>query len=574
MREDSARRGEANRARMRRLREQYRRRLIAAIIICFVLGVVAGVFAYRWYAGRTPRDAVATPAPVVTATPETPALEDDAPGLFIDDADDGAAVQEAFPEVKDDDATAQDAFPEDEGEEVIFPEDEVEALPDEDETYAADATNSDETGEYDLETAEIPEEYLNIEDEQGVSEGSEDAEANEQPEEGEATGEGEATEAAEQPAEEAEATEAPEVTQIPEATEAPEQPAGPQVIAIVPFGESFTYTTQIDADGNARVDTGEGAYETLSFTQTMKSFMRPTDFADKYAKTYKLSGDEAGAGFELILNDYTGAATVVPQNIIDISMRSESGNTVERGYQLMDAPIDGNYGVALTTNTPKLLYKRFPYSDAEEMAYLVVTTYNDGVGQMILFEVESNEPEVEEETVYPILQKGLVGDAVVAMQARLIELGYLTGTADGTFGAMTEEAIRKAQEAFGMEVNGIADNAFQQKLYEGVEPVAAPEGAENYETLNEASTGEAVVNLQLRLRELGYYDGRADGGYGPKTVAAVKKAQAAFGMAQTGLADGAFQARLYAGAEPTPEPTAESTPEPTPNNVAGENTVG
>ena len=64
MREDSARRGEANRARMRRLREQYRRRLIAAIIICFVLGVVAGVFAYRWYAGRTPRDAVATPAPL------------------------------------------------------------------------------------------------------------------------------------------------------------------------------------------------------------------------------------------------------------------------------------------------------------------------------------------------------------------------------------------------------------------------------------------------------------------------------------------------------------------------------
>ena len=67
----------------------------------------------------------------------------------------------------------------------------------------------------------------------------------------------------------------------------------------------------------------------------------------------------------------------------------------------------------------------------------------------------------------------------------------------------------------------------------------------NYETLNTSSTGELVVNLQLRLRELGYYDGRADGGYGAMTEAAVKKAQKAYGMDQTGVADGAFQQKLY-----------------------------
>jgi peptidoglycan hydrolase-like protein with peptidoglycan-binding domain len=254
-----------------------------------------------------------------------------------------------------------------------------------------------------------------------------------------------------------------------------------------------------------------------------------------------------------LLNDYTGEATIVPQNVIDVSLRSESGNTVERGYQLMDAEMGGNYNVALNTNVPQMLYKRYEYStDREEMAYLVVTTYNDGVAQQILFELESTAVEETPEIVYGTLQRGIKSDEVLVLQQRLIELGYLEGTADGSFGQMTEDAIKAAQEAFGMEANGIADNAFQQKLYEGMEPPipVSSEDAANYETLNSSSTGELVVNLQLRLRELGYYDGRADGGYGAMTEGAVKKAQAAYGMETTGIADGAFQSRLYSDEQP------------------------
>ena len=266
-------------------------------------------------------------------------------------------------------------------------------------------------------------------------------------------------------------------------------PSGPQVIAIVPYGESFTYSTQIRADGNARVEATDEPYETISFTQTMKDFMRPSDFAAKYSTVYKLQGNEAGAGFELVLNDYTGSAAIVPQNVVDISLRSESGNSVERGYQLMDAEMGGNYGVALLTNVPKMLYKRYQYSNAgEEMFYLVVTTYNDGVPQMILFQLESDEPEPEPAVIYNTLQRGIVSDEVANMQARLVELGYLNGVADGQFGPMTEEAIKAAQRAFGLEPNGIADNAFQQKLYEGAPPpTPAPEAEEG-----EASDEDAV----------------------------------------------------------------------------------
>ena len=553
----------AMKARVRKLRAQYKRRVTAAAIVCFILGCVAGAFAFRWYVNSNPDRNVDPAAAMVTPAPET-----------AEDEGDPVAEQDAFPEV---DKAAEDG----EDGDVIFPEDDSEEKADKDEEASSEKAGEEEKAE---ETEEVkatkkpkktakpeatkkpkktakpevteapeifpedePEEETEAEAEETKADseetGAEAEEAKAEAEEAEA-GEPEAeTEQAE--AEESMAEESVEETEA-ESTPEPEpaKPGEPQVIAIVPYGESFTYTTQINADGSARVEAGDEPFETVSFTQTMRTYMRPTDFAAKYSTQYKLQGDEAGAGFELVLNDYTGEAPIVPQNVVDISLRSESGNSIERGYQLMDAEIAGNYNVALNTNVPQMLYKRYQYSNVgEEMFYLVVTTYNDGVAQQILFQLESDEPEPEPEIVYGTLQRGIKSDEVKALQQRLVDLGYLTGAADGSFGQMTEDAIKAAQEAYGMEANGIADNAFQQKLFEGVERPVAEEV--NYETLNTSSTGELVVNLQLRLRELGYYDGRADGGYGAMTEAAVKKAQKAYGMDQTGVADSAFQQKLY-----------------------------
>ncbi len=565
----------AMKARVRKLRAQYKRRVTAAAIVCFILGCVAGAFAFRWYVNSNPDRNVDPAAAMVTPAPET-----------AEDEGDPVAEQDAFPEV---DKAAEDG----EDGDVIFPEDDSEEKADKDEEASSEKAGEEEKAE---ETEEVkatkkpkktakpeatkkpkktakpevteapeifpedePEEETEAEAEETKADseetGAEAEEAKAEAEEAEA-GEPEAeTEQAE--AEESMAEESVEETEA-ESTPEPEpaKPGEPQVIAIVPYGESFTYTTQINADGSARVEAGDEPFETVSFTQTMRTYMRPTDFAAKYSTQYKLQGDEAGAGFELVLNDYTGEAPIVPQNVVDISLRSESGDAVERGYQLMDAEISGNYGVALTTNVPKMLYKRYQYSsDREEMFYLVVTTYNDGEARMILFQLESDEPEPTPEVVYGILQKGLKSDEVAEMQARLIELGYLQGTADGAFGAMTEEAIKAAQTAFGMEANGIADNAFQQKLYEGMVRATPVPGV--YDELKMGSTGDSVIQLQLRLRELGFYDGKADGGFGEMTDAAVKTAQQAYGLPANGVADQAFQEKLFA---PTPAPTA--TPEP------------
>ncbi|MBQ6346636.1 MAG: peptidoglycan-binding protein [Clostridia bacterium] len=551
----------AMKARVRRMREQYRRRLIAAMVIFFILGAVAGVFAHRWYVDRTPTDTLTVTTPEPTAatqvtlapqvTPEAwdmsdsgqPSDEED--DIFPESGEDGAdsgAELDAFPEV-DSQQLTEDGDAPDEAQQsgetglLIAPGEKLEPQP-------GATVKAVETQAPDGEAGDAqPEEAADAADDAEAE--AADLEANDA-EAGDA-GTGEAGEAEDAGTEEAEEAEAPaEQEEAVEAAATQDLGYGPQVVAIVPYGESFTYTTEINADGNARVEATNEPYETICFTQSMKKYMRPTDYAEKYATQYKMQGNEAGASFELTLIDYIGNTTIVPQNVVDVSLRSESGNTVEHGYQLMDAEIDGKYGIALPTNTPTTFYKRFAYpADGEDMKYLVITTYKNGQTQMILFELESEKPP-EPEVIYPTLQRGLVNDDVLNLQNRLAELGYLNVTPDGTFGPKTEEAIKAAQAAFGMEANGIADNAFQQKLFEGAAPNVGE--ATGYVTLSDGSTGEAVVRLQKRLAELGYYSGKADGGYGPKMVAAVKKAQADFGMEQTGTATSEFQRRAFANA--------------------------
>ena len=421
-------------ARLRRLRAKYRKRMLIVGVIFFILGIVAGILAHGWYTGR--RD--------VAETSVTPAPWAEDAGQDVT-ANAGALtpVPEQASPFGGDEATAPSDAGEAPGEAEVAPAENAD-LPQTDASQpaadASEAVPSDQVGESDPAEAEVPVEYT-------------------QPQE-----------ALPNPGTEPTAASEPE----------PEPEPEDEVLAIVPYGESYSYSTQVNMDGSARVDASDPQFETIRFTQTMKGFMRPSDFADKYATEFRLQGDEAGAAFELELHDYVGNSAIIPQNVIDICFCSESGKTEVRGYQLMDQEIHGNYEVALESNQPKMLYKRYSYSNmGEEMKYLVVTTYTNGQAKRILFEIESDEPEPEPEIVYPILQKGLRNDDVRTMQERLIELGYLTGKADGDFGKKTEDAVKAAQEAFGMEVNGTADNNFQQKLYAGMDNKPVPSTMQN-----------------------------------------------------------------------------------------------
>ena len=150
------------------------------------------------------------------------------------------------------------------------------------------------------------------------------------------------------------------------------------------------------------------------------------------------------------------------------------------------------------------------------------------------------------------LQKGMNGDDVVALQRRLIELGYLTGTADGDFGGGTEQAIRAFQQAAGYSQDGVATPALQDFIFSASAPAYVPSEPEDtgYPTLSYGSTGEDVKAIQRRLMELGYFDGDIGGNYLTKTEASVKLFQAAIGFTQDGVASPELQDILFASNAP------------------------
>ncbi|MBQ6346778.1 MAG: peptidoglycan-binding protein, partial [Clostridia bacterium] len=74
-------------------------------------------------------------------------------------------------------------------------------------------------------------------------------------------------------------------------------------------------------------------------------------------------------------------------------------------------------------------------------------------------------PTPEPEVTYATLTKGDKSDAVLELQNRLFELGFLLDDRDGAYGSKTQTAVKLFQQAAGLEATGIADNETQKRLY-------------------------------------------------------------------------------------------------------------
>lgn len=154
------------------------------------------------------------------------------------------------------------------------------------------------------------------------------------------------------------------------------------------------------------------------------------------------------------------------------------------------------------------------------------------------------------------LKEGMKDSSEVkAMQARLIELGYLSGSADGDFGASTKAALVAFQKNAGLTADGIAgattikalNSSSAPKASASASATAAPTSSTSatYTTLKQGSNGEAVKKLQKRLIELGYLTGSADGDYGRATTDAVKAFQKQAGLTADGIAGASTQKAVY-----------------------------
>ena len=159
------------------------------------------------------------------------------------------------------------------------------------------------------------------------------------------------------------------------------------------------------------------------------------------------------------------------------------------------------------------------------------------------------------------LNPGDTGDAVLELNTRLRQLNYTTVRATDQYADATKAAVSAVQEAYGLEVTGVADEKTLEIIY-----------GECYRPLSYGATGEDVKQLQEKLVELGYYTGNITGSYLEGTTAAVQIFQGENSMEITGTADVKTQEKLFSLAirpTPTPTPVPTATPVPTPSPTPG-----
>lgn len=126
--------------------------------------------------------------------------------------------------------------------------------------------------------------------------------------------------------------------------------------------------------------------------------------------------------------------------------------------------------------------------------------------------------------------------------------------ADGFFGSSTTDAVRKFQEVFGLDVDGIVGRSTWnqiQFIYNAVKKLytVSSEGlritdvSTRYtDTLSEGSTGEGVLTIQYYLSYISLFvpsviETAFDGSFGPATTNAVRSFQRTYALPETGVVD-------------------------------------
>jgi len=161
----------------------------------------------------------------------------------------------------------------------------------------------------------------------------------------------------------------------------------------------------------------------------------------------------------------------------------------------------------------------------------------------------------------PLLRTGSTGEQVKQLQSRLIELGYLGGTADGQFGPATENAVRLFQQQHGLDVDGkVGPETSALLTGSSAKPFVVTPTPAPTPTPTPAASASDTEKLQARLKELGYYTGQVDGLTGPATKAAIRLFQQRNGLDADGVVGPATSRVLYSdAAKPftTPAPGSE-----------------
>jgi peptidoglycan hydrolase-like protein with peptidoglycan-binding domain len=135
--------------------------------------------------------------------------------------------------------------------------------------------------------------------------------------------------------------------------------------------------------------------------------------------------------------------------------------------------------------------------------------------------------------------QALAPDAIRLIQSRLHDAGLFQGAVDGVWNTDSAQALSSFQRTRGLQVTGQVNLATAVTL--GINPAPPPAPAPTPQAVPRrapvALSPVALRQVQIRLREGGYYTGAVDGVWGPGSQAALVRMQQTRGLPVTGRID-------------------------------------
>ena len=140
-----------------------------------------------------------------------------------------------------------------------------------------------------------------------------------------------------------------------------------------------------------------------------------------------------------------------------------------------------------------------------------------------------------------VLAPGATGDKVRELQARLAQLFWYDGAVTGTYDDKTTAAVSGFQTKRGLPASGTVDQPTWDTLV-GMTRQPTADELTNVLTAGPAlyasgATGDAVRDIQVRLRQLAWYSGVITGTYDSQTVTGVRGFQDKRSFPVTGAVD-------------------------------------
>jgi peptidoglycan hydrolase-like protein with peptidoglycan-binding domain len=228
-------------------------------------------------------------------------------------------------------------------------------------------------------------------------------------------------------------------------------------------------------------------------------------------------------------------------------------DAVRRFQKSAGLPVDG---VASTNTLQKLESWRAPSVGRQANKPVVVNTQTEAKKPTQNTEVKKPQTTEAEKPILTtiatkrsdpnLLAKGDEGEEVRVLQERLRVAGYYNGNSNGIFGSITEEGVKRFQQAYKLDADGIVGPETERKLpTSGIGNGEDTPKARNDGKLKIGDRGEAVRVVQEQLIKAGYLEGEPNGYYGPNTTDAVRRFQTANYLASSGVAGPTTRAKLY-----------------------------